>query len=59
MPIHVITGGTTVYMIEVDVRGTKDQLREAAFSRTSIVGTHVGIAQWKPRLEVSQGEWRH
>ena len=37
---------------------TKDQLRKAAFGRTSIVGAHVGIAQWKPLLEVVQGEWR-
>ena len=57
-PVSILIGSMPVYVVEVKVKHTKDQLRKAAFNRTSTVGAHVGIAQWKPLLEVVQGEWR-
>ena len=53
-PVSILIGSMPVYVVEVKVKHTKDQLRKAAFNRTSTVGAHVGIAQWKPLLEVVQ-----
>ena len=57
-PVSIVIGSTTVYVVEVKVKHTEDQLRKAALNRTSIVGAHVGISQWKSLLEVVQREWR-
>ena len=57
-PVSIVIGNTTVYVVEVERKYTKEQLTKAAFSRTSIVGAHVGIAQWRPLQEVEPGSWR-
>ena len=57
-PVSIVIGSTTVYVVEVERKYTKEQLTKVAFSRTSIVGAHVGIARWKPLREIEQGQWR-
>jgi hypothetical protein len=57
-PVSIVIGSTTVYVVEVERKYTKEQLTKAAFSRTSIVGAHVGIAQWRSLQEVEQGSCR-
>ena len=46
-PVSIVIGSTTVYVVEVERKYTKEQLTKAAFriGRTSIVGAHVGIVR--------------